>query len=325
MPRGANGGGALVFGGVQVMRNLGILMLPAVVVAAMPAQAADFSAGSNVRVETSAGGTVVLTDPRSASGASPVSTTSQLDHAAPNQSASGLASASAEAGALHTYATGQATNGEPAGNQSAAFSYGAADASSSDGFLLLADGYAQGTLAYVTANVLFDGSLFEHEGSGTYRYAQSWNAWVAAGSNGGGGAWSDFQSNYAICPACSNGGTLGLQSIGFYAIIGAVNGVSMSLHVDNSIFMQMGEPGMVSGTMDMSHTFSWAGITGVTVGGAKVTGYSAISADTGFDYVKGYVESSGVPEPASWGLMIVGIGALGSVLRRRCVSAPRLA
>ncbi|WP_293451409.1 PEPxxWA-CTERM sorting domain-containing protein [Phenylobacterium sp.] len=299
-------------------KRLGILMASAVAVA-LPAAAlaADYSASSTVRVETSAPGTIILTDPQGASGAAPVSVTSQTGHVAASQDASALASAAAEAGALHVYATGAATNNEPAGTQSAAYSYGAADASSHDGFLLLADGYSQGTLAYVTANVFLDGSLFEHDGSGSYRYAQSWNAWVAAGTNGGGGAWSDFQSNYAVCPACSNGGTLGLQTIGFYAVIGAVNGVSMSLHVDNSVFMSMGEPGAVSGTMDLGNTFSWAGITGVTVGGVAVTDFSAISGDTGFDYARGYVEPGSVPEPATWALMIGGLGLAGGALRRR--------
>jgi hypothetical protein len=290
-------------------------VLPAV------ALAADFSASSNVRVETSSPGSFILTDPQSATDAHAASVTSQKSHVAPNQDASALATATAEAGALHVFATGQATNGEPAGTQSAAISSGSADAASYDSFLLLADGYSQGTLAFVTASVLLDGSLFEHEGSGTYRYAQSWNAWVAAGSNGGGGAWSDFQSNYAVCPACSNGGTLGLQTIGFYAVIGAMNGVSMSLHVDNSVFMNMGEPGSVSGTMDLANTFSWAGITSVTVGGVPVSDFSAVSADTGFDYAKAYAEPGAVPEPTTWAMMIGGLGLAGVAFRRRQAGA----
>lgn len=316
-------------GGGRMTRSLGILMASAVaVVAALPgaATAAEFSASSNVRVETSSPGSIVLTDPQSATGASAVSVTSQKDHVAPNQAVSALASAAAVAGALHVYATGEATNTEPAGSQSAALSAGSADASSHDAFLLLADGYADGTLVFMTASVLIDGSLFEHDGSGTYRFSQDWNAWVAAGSNGGGGAWSDFQSNYAVCPACSNGGTLGLQTIGFYAVVGALNGVSMGLHVDNSVFMNMGEPGSVSGTMDLANTFSWAGITSVTVGGVAISDFSAMSPDTGFDYAKGYSEpGGGVPEPTTWATLIGGLGLTGVVLRRRRAGARRIA
>jgi hypothetical protein len=286
-------------------------------IAAVPAAAQTFSASTYARVETSSPGSVVLADPEGASGASPVASTSQLDRAAPNQSASVLTSAAAGAGALHVYATGKAVNDEPAGTQSAAYSIGSADAASSDGFLFLADGYSQGTLAYITANVYLDGDPFQHEGFGTYGYAQSWSASVGAGSNGGGGTWSGFDSNYVVCPACSNGGTLGLHSIGFYAVIGYENNVSMSLHVDNTLFMNMGEPGSVTGTLDLSNTFSWAGITSVSVNGVAVTDFSAISGATGFDYAKAYAEPSSVPEPASWALLVAGFGLVGGAARQR--------
>jgi len=134
------------------------------IAAAAPATAQTFSASTNARAETSSPGSVILTDPHSASGAAPVASTSQLDRVAPNQSASVLTSAAAGAGALHVYATGKAVNDEPAGTQSAAYSIGSADAASSDDFLFLANGYSQGTLAYITANVYLDGDPFQHEG-----------------------------------------------------------------------------------------------------------------------------------------------------------------
>lgn len=300
------------------MRGLGILLMSATIaIAAVPAAAQTFSTGTYARVETSSPSSVVLVDPEGASGATPVASTSRLDLSAPNQSASVLTSAAAGAGALHVYATGKAVNDEPAGTQSAAYAIGSADAASSDGFLFLADGYSSGTLAYITANVYLDGDPFQHNGFGTYGYAQSWSASVGAGSNGGGGTWSGFESNYAVCPACSNGGTLGLHSIGFYAVIGYENNVSMSLHVDNTLFMNMGEPGSVTGTLDLSNTFSWAGITSVSVNGIAVTDFSAISGATGFDYAKAYAEPSGVPEPASWALLVTGFGLVGGAGRRR--------
>lgn len=301
------------------MRTFAILLMSAATAITAPAtaQTANFSASTNARVQTSATDATVFVDPQSASGATSVASTSRLDRVVPTQSASVLTSAAAGAGALHVYATGKAVNDEPAGTQSAAYSIGSADAASSDGFLFLADGYSQGTLAYITANVYLDGDPFQHEGFGTYGYAQSWSASVGAGSNGGGGTWSGFESNYVTCPACSNGGTIGLHSIGFYAVIGYENNVSMSLHVDNTLFMNMGEPGSVTGTLDLSNTFSWGGITSVSVNGIAVADFSAISGVTGFDYAKAYAEPTGVPEPANWALMVAGFGLIGNALRQR--------
>ena len=75
--------------------------------------------------------------------------------------------------------------------------------------------------------------------------------------------------------------------------------------------------GSGSAVADFSHTARWGGLQSVvTTGGEDVTQLATITSGSGFDYVTAPA-IAGVPEPATWALMIGGFGMAGSVLRRR--------
>jgi hypothetical protein len=87
-----------------------------------------------------------------------------------------------------------------------------------------------------------------------------------------------------------------------------------------------------AGTCDLAHTSKFQGITGVfDASGAAVANYTLTTA-SGLDAVNGYPGGSGpllpppgVPEPSTWSILLLGLGALGAALRggrRRPQAAP---
>ncbi|MBI1196275.1 MAG: PEP-CTERM sorting domain-containing protein [Phenylobacterium sp.] len=103
----------------------------------------------------------------------------------------------------------------------------------------------------------------------------------------------------------------------------------MQMTVETEAFASAGGPGLnfSSFATDLGDTFAWGGIQKVMVDGTEVTDFSALSADTGFDYRYAYVEpgSGAVPEPATWALMLTGFGLGGTMLRSRRVPRQQIA
>ena len=70
----------------------------------------------------------------------------------------------------------------------------------------------------------------------------------------------------------------------------------------------------IGSTVDLGHTMFWDGFLGVTdSSGSPVNDYS-LSSDSGFDYRHSAVP---VPEPSAPLMMLVGLGLVGGLARRR--------
>jgi hypothetical protein len=111
---------------------------------------------------------------------------------------------------------------------------------------------------------------------------------------------------------------LGLQFVTVDVIFGR-NNSTLLVASDEAQALANGASTFSEFAADFGNTLSWQGITGLTVGGVAVTDYSAVSADTGFNFRQG-LAAPAVPEPASWALMIAGFGLTGAALRRRAAT-----
>lgn len=86
-------------------------------------------------------------------------------------------------------------------------------------------------------------------------------------------------------------------------------GTPINLHMAASATAQAGAsfilgPSSAGFITDMSNTFGWGGISGVTDAAGNAIDYSALSAGSGFDYAQAF---AAVPEPASIALMAGGL------------------
>ena len=71
-------------------------------------------------------------------------------------------------------------------------------------------------------------------------------------------------------------------------------------------------------TCDANSTSLWGGITGVTdLNGDAVTDWTAMST-SGADYTRSLIppRAAGVPEPATWAMLIMGFAAVGTLVRK---------
>ncbi len=110
----------------------------------------------------------------------------------------------------------------------------------------------------------------------------------------------------------------------------SVNGLtSMSIYMGspdtyNYIhFVGAGYDHTLSGTDlvlgDTNQSWNWGKRVNFDFGGARVT--SVTFSSTGNSFELDNVAGGGVPEPATWGLMIMGFGGMGALFRRRRAAA----
>ena len=74
-------------------------------------------------------------------------------------------------------------------------------------------------------------------------------------------------------------------------------------------------------TNDTNQQWSWGKRVNLDFGGAQVTSIDFNSTSYSFEVDNFAGAAGGVPEPATWGLIILGFGAMGAVLRRRRATA----
>jgi hypothetical protein len=307
---------------LDIKLKLGIATVSALVMAsalATGAQAATFVANTSAASGTLH--TPGVTDVQNQTLATPTSTAaaSAMDRSADQAArASSASTASAELGAAHAFSTAQAET-FAAGCCTAAGAGSSAYAEYSDSVVFHSATIADGTHAQFTANILIDGSAGGVYDGAFWSSNQFWRSTV--GANG-----QYFVNAFSSGGNATNGLTttgsnaVGMQTFVFDIVFGQASTVLLRLETTASA--GAGGFGYNSAvvTTDFSHTLAWAGITGLTVGGVTMTDFSAISTDTGFDFVRGYgaaPTAGGVPEPATWALMLLGFGSAGVMIRRR--------
>ena len=93
---------------------------------------------------------------------------------------------------------------------------------------------------------------------------------------------------------------------------GQVTPIALNVQTTAGVF---GSPG--SAYADFSHTVVWGGLQSVTTStGQNVTNAAVVQSGSGLDF-QTPPPAGGVPEPATWTMMLAGFGGLGAAMRRR--------
>lgn len=176
--------------------------------------------------------------------------------------------------------------------------------------------FADGTTARLTARILIDGRFPLTTAGGFWSSTQSWS-WNFGLA---GIAWAEGTSQYGDSTngVWTVGNGFGYRTYTANIILG--QGVATGMDIFSSASVGAGGFGgsFVDAAADLGHTVTWRGITSLTVGGVEVTDFTALSATSGFDFRRGIVDKvTGVPEPQSWAMLIVGFGMAGGMMRRR--------
>lgn len=254
-------------------------------------------------------------------GAAPVADGVQSKTVTPSDfsSAWSKVNSSADTGQLKAYAWAQASSNSP-GCCNTGLASGSARAVYQDAFVVRSSQFADGTAATITVRLLVDGSLPITTSGGFWSSSQSWSlAFGLAGL-----AWYDGGqiSTSAINGVYQTGSTFGYRTYSANIILGqsVVTGIDLTSYISANAGGFGGS--FVEVATDLSHTLTWRGISSLTVGGNAVTDFTAFSPTSGFDFRRGIVDppTGGVPEPASWAMLIVGFGLTGASMRRRRVA-----
>lgn len=304
-------------------RTLKIGMFSALVMGA--ALATDTQAAIFIANTSAASGTLHtpgVTDVDNQRASTPVasSSASAMDRSADQAAkAASSSAASAEVGAVHASSTARA-DAFATGCCTSAQAGSGAYAEYNDTLILHSDTIADGTIAQLTANIFVNGSA-----GGVYD-GQFWsgNVWWRATTALNGQAFVDgFSSSGNAANGFTNSGsnTFGLRTFVFDVVFGQA--ANVILRVETGAGAGAGGFGAnyADFASDLGHTVSWKGIAGLTVDGHAVTDFTAISPDTGFDFVAGFRGAgNAVPEPSTWAMLLLGFAGVGAKVRRRRVA-----
>jgi len=306
--------------GFTVVRSVFSALAPVLALAVSALPASDAAAASFFVSTTADSGTLHTPgagDPKSLRAAAPVQTSSySLTDRAADQAAraSSFASAQAELGAVHAYSSGSA-EAFAAGCCTSAQGTSSAYAEYNDTFLLRSNSFADGTVATITADIFIEGSAGGVYSGDFWSGSVFWRATTALNGQSHVDAYSS-QGN-ATNGFITSGDPFGLRTVTFDVVFGQA--ANVILRVETIASAGAGGFGFNQAvfTSDLGHTVSWQGISKLVVGGQDVTDYTALSPDTGFDFVRGFGPQGAVPEPSTWALMIAGVGMAGAAVRRR--------
>lgn len=162
---------------------------------------------------------------------------------------------------------------------------------------------AAGTAGVATFRLLFDGDVYAQAGTRSYWVYQ---LFFDNGTNG----FSQF-----INRSAEGGGGRHVEDF-LDVTMPFISGQAKTIIVRARVYAGIVGPAGTVGEAysDFGDTVEWGGLlSAVTSTGQNVTRSTTISSATGYDYQS----TPGVPEPASWALMILGFGAAGGMLRRR--------
>jgi hypothetical protein len=188
-----------------------------------------------------------------------------------------------------------------------------------DSFLLAVPGLAPGTILHGTVAFRISGSLssfaqpvINPNGTHFTRSLVRWDLYVGIGNV----SFQGFQQADGLNGNVTSIGnaTPGQVLLDVSIVVGQSTPVAIDASVvaNSSVNSQGGSGGIEAEShASFANTFAWDGIVSLTDGaGNPITDFSAISADTGFDYRYAYV-----PEPAL--ALLLGTAALTLTLRRR--------
>lgn len=251
-------------------------------------------------------------------GAAPISAGTESKTDRPDQYGLGWSKSNGSAadGVIKTYAWAQAVSTSPGcclGGQGQS----GVRAAFQDNFVVRSSQFADGTAATVTARVLIAGN-FPMQTSGDFwgsTQSWSWNFGLA------GLGWSEGFTQYgsSVNGVWTVGNGFGYREYTANIILGQAITTRMDMFASAEANAGGLGGSFVEVASDLGHTVTWRGISSLTINGQQVTDFTALSTSTAFDFRTGIVDppTGGVPEPASWAMLIAGFGLTGTTMRRR--------